>query len=152
MRDRVKKTNLAIAFALIALSAIPLSFALGAGSDVSSEGADTGAGIKDSDAITVGMTDVIVRGFEDPATGEPITCPDGSLLRQTLRGVALDNGGPSAQTNPVCPDGSTPEAFRKVQSQWPSESDLANAKPGSIVSFDDHSFVIDKRQGEPPSP
>lgn len=62
---------------------------------------------------TINPDDVIEVGFLDPVTHEPILCPDGTLLTQTLEGV--DVGGVADPYDfATCPDGSVPEVYKEA--------------------------------------
>jgi len=101
-----------------------------------------------NDVITISFHTILVRGFEHPVTHDPITCSDGSLLKQTLRGREVR--GPAF--GPVaCPDGSTPAAFANVKAHWRSlESRLTNAPFGQPTpNANDLSFVIRNRSARP---
>lgn len=55
--------------------------------------------------LTLEDGDVVTIGFEDPATGEPLRCPDGSLYTRTV-----DAAQPEAPA-PRCSDGSIPPVY-----------------------------------------
>lgn len=55
--------------------------------------------------LVLGKGDAVTIGFEDPATGEPLRCPDGSLYTRTV-----DAAQPDAPA-PRCSDGSIPPVY-----------------------------------------
>ncbi len=55
--------------------------------------------------ITIENGDVVTIGFENPSTGEPLRCPDGSLYTRTV-----DAAKPDAPA-PRCSDGSIPPVY-----------------------------------------
>lgn len=84
--------------------------------------------------ISVHPAVVITIGFEDPSTGDPVRCDDGTLLTQTVMGVEARVA--TSQPGPTCADGSVPEAYRRSEERWkkflrhaPAGTDLARA-PG----------------------
>lgn len=59
--------------------------------------------------LTLEQGDVVTVGFEDPETGEPLRCPDGSLYTRTI-----DAAQPDAPA-PKCSDGSIPPLYAEYQ-------------------------------------
>jgi hypothetical protein len=62
---------------------------------------------------TINPKETLEVGYLDPATHQPIVCPDGSLLVKKLEGVKV---GGIADPNQfaTCPDGSVPEVYKRA--------------------------------------
>lgn len=93
-RRRLKRLLLPIA--LVGLG-IPAAIAVAAQFDSSNEPRV----VEPGETITV--------GFTDPATGEPLRCPDGTLFTWTVA------AGQGRVADPECADGSVPELFEEYQ-------------------------------------